>query len=741
MLSALPVLTRRQTLWAMAGIATFGLTGCGGGGHGGSGGGSSSASVAVQLPSGFTIASTDLVAGTAYGTGAVTNGTFKAKVSSKGPTFAYLQQKSTGAYVMVGLVGSGRPGLSALSSAALSVALALGITALPSKGLTQAMALLETDPNVQTLSATIATTMASDPLCLTNGNAVVAAAIKTAVDAVGGGAAPADAQPISRTDPSTLVLVQPTGDQGGAEVLQGDDQATIVPTNTKRRPISAYTYLVGHVDSNGTTTAVSPATRIDEQDIPATSSLLGSVASLGVKGAFGPVSGKAVALSVSSGDTKTLYETVALMATGDNAAVDPAFFSDAKYATEVAGWRTQLETLNLSAFVGGILFDLFNSVLAGAATAASVTQVQAAITAIGIAEASAANGILSAARLGKYGDAAQYILTQLTSNDLQATTRSKFRQAILELLGETEAAAAEGAAGAQGIAVTGLAAVALAALAAAGTLAAVTDVAASYFDTLFSPKGEIWTATAIKPSVVVSPKTAKIHSGSSLTIIAATPGISETNFRFHWTLSTGGNGNIGDPSGTGGAGHNITTTGNSINLLTAPSDGDGTIYTITVTAIDLKTGDSLGSADSTVTTSNDVQGNGTYFTQNFSNTYTSGGITYEAGRIVGFVKYPPSDPLPPHNIYAIFGYGPQADVLPTATPDPDHEGDYAYSSATPASGDLYYDASGNLISMPLTAVVAHFDWQSNDPMNSLAKATQLMQGLSAWTWTVVANEV
>ncbi len=599
----------------MAGIATFALTGCGGGGHGGGGGSTDTANVAVSLPSGFPIATTDLVAGTSYGTGAVSGGAFKAKVSASGPTFAYLQQKSTGAYVMFGLVGHGRPGLSALSSAALAVALALGITALPTKGLTSAMALLETDQNVETLANAIAATMAGDPLCLTNGNTTIIAAIKTAVDAVAAEASPSAVQANPKTTQSTLVLVQPTSDQGGAEVLLGDDQASLVPTNTKRRPISAYTYLTGHVDANGTTTTVSPATRIDEQDLTATSSLLGSITSLGVKGAFGPVSGKPFELSVTSGDTKTLYETVVLMATGDNSAVDPAFFSDAKYANEVAGWRTQLQTLNLSAFVGGILFDLFNSVLAGAATAASATQVAAAITALEAAEASAANGILSAARLGQYGDAAQFLLTRLTANDLLATTRYKYRQAILEIIGESEAAAAVGAEGAAGIAVTGLAAVALAALTAAGTLAGIADVAASYFDTLSSPKGEIWTATAIKPSVVISPVTGTVSPGGSLTLTAATPGVSETNFKFRWTLSTGGNGNIGDPAGAVKPGYDVTTAGNAINLLTASSDAGGTIYTVTVAAIDLKDGNTLGTAKATLAIGNlDSTESGAFFT-------------------------------------------------------------------------------------------------------------------------------
>ena len=739
------LLTRRQTLQSLAysavlGGPLLGLVGCGGGGRHGGGASTDSASVAVQVPSGFPIAATDLQAGTAYGTGTVANGAFKAKVSDKGPTFAYLQQKSTGAYLMFGLVGHGRPGLSSLSSAALAVALALGITALPAKGLTQAMALLEADANVQALAATISTTLASDPLALTNGNTTISAAIKTAVDAIGGGAAPALARSVSRADPAPLVLVQPSGDQGGAEVVQADDADYVVPTNTKRRPIAAYTYLVGHVAADGTKTDVSPATRIDQQDIEPTNSLVGSVASLGAKAAFGPVSGSRVSLPVSANDTKTLFETVVLMATGDNAAADPAFFSDAKYAGETADWRTKLGDLNVHALLGGILFDLFQSVLGGVATAVSATQAQVALATIEAAEAAAAESVVAAARAGKLGDAAHFLLTRIAPNDLLLTTRYKYRQAILELLGEGETAAATAAEGAQGIALAGIASFALAALAAAGTLVGVADVAASYFDTLFSPKGEIWTAAAIVPSVAISPASAKIDAGTSLTLSAATPGVSETNYKFHWTLSAGGNGNIGDPSGTGGAGHDVTTTGNLINLLTAKSDVDGAVYAITVAAIDLKTGETLGKASAKVTISKEIEGNGRFSILDFPKTVTYNGQTYKTGVLVAIVQYPASVPPPANDVYGVTGTGPYAG--PPAGPR--GEGGTFYNTTSYGEGDQFSDGD-NYRQIPLTTLIAQLEYSNYDdgsgsnPM-SRDRFYAALNEFAPWTWTVTPND-
>ncbi|MER3495883.1 MAG: hypothetical protein C4320_03185, partial [Armatimonadota bacterium] len=59
-----------------------------------------------------------------------------------------------------------------------------------------------------------------------------------------------------------IVLVQPSEQQGGASVEQGKGSTEIVPTNYKRRPCAAYTYLVGHTPGAGASSS-EPAQKID----------------------------------------------------------------------------------------------------------------------------------------------------------------------------------------------------------------------------------------------------------------------------------------------------------------------------------------------------------------------------------------------------------------------------------------------------------------------------------------------
>lgn len=597
------VLTRRQTLWAMAGIASLPsfLIGCGGGGHGGGGSSTSSANVAVTLPSGLTIAATDLQAGTAYGTGAVTNGSFKAKVSSKGPTFAYLQQKSTGKFLLFGYAGQGGTGVSAMGSAIVLLGTVLGVGLFPASEARALMSLIESAPATATLANVIEARVAADPYALTDGDAQIQAAVQTALASLGGtGSQAVHAKGVTRADPTPILSITPQ-DQSGSNVIQKEQSDAIIPVNEIRRPAAVYTYQTGTIDSSGTTTTFPNAVAFaGPQDLDPTTSITGSLATLGVRPAFAPVEGSSTTLKVYNDDVvKTLYETVILMASGKtDLDPDPSFFSDAKYASFVADWKTKRQELNTHAVFGAILFDLFSSVVGGLSTWVSYSVVAAAVADLEAASADAAQMVVRAAT----GDVPGATLRWFAgATDANAIASAPWKQSIAEILVKAEGFGETAVSAELLTAIGGLAAYIGACLLAAGTILGLGDVATSYKDVLTSDKADLWSETLLKPSVLISPVTGTVQAGGSLTLTAATPGTSETNYKFHWTLSAGGNGNLGDPTGAVKPGNNITTTGNSVNLATAASDTEGAIYTVTVEAIDLKTGASLGTATSTIT--------------------------------------------------------------------------------------------------------------------------------------------
>lgn len=601
--SPLPVLTRRQTLWAMAGIATFGLAGCGGGGHGGTKSVSTSSSATpATLPSGFTLPVAGLKGETAFGSATVAaNGSFAAKVRGNGaPTFAWLRDTASGKFVLFGFAGSGQTGVSAMGSATAILALAFGVGALPPTAAASLVSLIESDAATATLAAAIEARVAADPFALTDGDATIAAAVQTAVASLGG-ASPALAKSVTRADPSPILSIAPQ-DQSGSNVIQKDQADAIIPVNEIRRPASVYTYQTGYVTSDGTTTVFPTAVAFaGPEDLAPTTSLTGSLASLGVRPAFGPVEGSATTLKTYNDTvTKTLYETVILMASGkvDGIDPDPSFFSDPKYASVLSTWQAKRQELNKHAWIGGILLDLFSSVIGGVTTWISASLVTAAIADIEAAGADAEALVVKAAT----GDVLTATLGCLKGiGSTNALTSKYYKQAIADTLVKAEGFSEAAVTGEMLTAIGGLAALALGTLAAAGTLLGLADLGFTYKDMLTSDKGDLWSETLLKPSVVISPTTGTVSAGGNLTLTAATPGTSETNYKFHWTLDSGSNGNLGDPTGAVSPGRNITTAGNSVNLATAPSDVVDTVYTIKVEALDLKTGASLGSATAKIT--------------------------------------------------------------------------------------------------------------------------------------------
>ena len=626
-----PLLTRRQTLQSLAfsavfGGSLFGLIGCGGGGHGGGGTKTVTSSTAVELPTGLALPTTELVAGTAYGTSSLSGNGFNAKISSNGPTFAYVQHRPSGKFVLFGLVGKGRPGVTPLASAALMVALATGLVGLPTKNLVEGLALLEADAGIGSLADTIASTMASDPYCLTNNNAAVAASLKAAVQGLGGSRA--TPRLASRADDAPLLQVSPSDQQGGARVDHGDENA-VVPTNLKRRPIAAYTYLVGHEPGDGVGSSAA-ATSVDVQELEATTGLVGSLVTLGGEAAFAEKAGKPVTLAISGSDDKTFYETVVLMASGSQD--EPAFFSSPRYAAEVAGWRTKRGEMNVHAWVGGILLDLFKTIAGGAVAVVSAGRALDIVAQMDAIVAGAEESVLALAKAGRFGEVTASVLSRMTSSEILGVGT---RRVVLQVLGVGAEAAEAAAAGVQGLALQGIAALALSALAATGGLVVGTDAAVTYFDVLLSPQAALWTETVLKPSVKIAPHTGEVRQNASIGLSATLVGLPGMSATYTWTLTGSSFGTLTGAGGDGGSGKTITTTGTSVTFATTPSDPEGQVATITVEAKDKATGKSLGSdaAKIKVVANAPVTESGTFSVQNFS-----GPDNHQSTAIVSFAE-------------------------------------------------------------------------------------------------------
>ena len=722
----------------MAGVATLGLAGCGGGGgHHGGGSSTVGAKVAVQIPAGITIPVADLQGATAYGTAAVVNGSFTAKVSSGGPTFAYVRQRSTGKPVLFGFAGGGGSGVGPLGSATAILALAFGVGGLQPTAARTLIALIEASPVTTTLAGVIEARVVADPFALSDGDAQVQTAVQAAVASFTRRSSPlSPSRAATRADVEPLVLVQPQ-DQGGCSVEQGTAAATIVPTNKLRRPAAAYTYLTGYTDDGGATTLPTVQAFGSEDELAPTIGFLSSLATLGVRPANAPVSGTPLHLTVHSGTnvTRTTYETVILMASESQTA-EPAFFTDPKYAGVVDSWRAKRKALNAHAWIGTILRDTFASVVGGASawiSAAKAVELVARVEAVGAAAAQAVIDVES----GKFLKGTYTWLSQaVAEGDIATATRKAIADIVLEAEGAGEAAV-----GAELLTAIGaVAAVVIGTLAAAGTLIGVADLGLGWSDLATSDLADVWTVGLLKPNVAVSPSSAKIQAGSSLTLTAATPGVSETLYKYRWTLSSGGNGNIGDPDGAGGAGRDITTAGNSINLLTSSSDVDGAVYAISVTALELKTGAALGTAKATVTISKDIEGNGRSSILDFPKTTTYNGQTFTSGVLVAIVQYPASNPPPANNIYGVFGTGPSG--LPPAVPAAG-EG-YMISTASYGEGDQFSDGSQNR-QIPLTTVIDQLSYSNYKDGSGIYPESYdhiypQLNLFAAWTWTATPND-
>jgi hypothetical protein len=577
---------RRQFLAMTLGIGTMALgAGCGGGSNGG-GGALVSRAVPVALPDGFSLPLAELVVGTVWKSEALGAGaSFSASVpAGDAPGLALLRHTPSGTAVLIGFVYEGTRGVTPLGSAVALLYYALGVCALPARRQREVLALIATHVATASLGETIARRVAASPFALSAGDAEIGAALRAARSAITGGGSRAVKLPTRQAagDLAPVLSISP-GEQSGARVDQGDDGQSVRIVNTKRRPLTVRVYRVAEDTGAGKVALPVPVEIGGPVDVPAVSGIASAIvdlATLQTPSAFwAPVSSAPIPLTLTTDSTRTYYESIVLMASGSNSS-EPGFFTEGRYAGEVAKWRLDRGVLNSHAWVGGILADIVASIVGGVALALSTVAIDGILARFAAIEAAAEAQFLKDVNQGYFGSA---IVTALKIAQKNSFVAENFRAELYEMVQTGEARIGAGVARAESAAMfEGACAVLLQVLAAAGLVALLADIGSTYGEIVASSKGERWEASLFKPTLVLSPRTQTIARGARVAFTATIPGAAPgQRFVFAWTKTGGANAFLSGPE-PGQTGDTLETATGNVDLVTSPST-QGTI-TIAVVA-------------------------------------------------------------------------------------------------------------------------------------------------------------
>jgi hypothetical protein len=273
--------------------------------------------------------------------------TFSAGVSPNAPTLA-LVTDANGNGIMAGFLDPTIPGSQPITPRSTGVVLtwfAIGGPFLPATVKSQILALLNADPAMDTLGGVVAQRIASSPLAIVNGDAQVASALNTALDALIAGAARTVSGAAHLEDPPTLT-VTPVTDQSGVSVRPDPTIVGVKISNSYRRPVKAYVYET-QTQTAGTTTDISPA-RLVAGPIslgePTTFTTITELKSFLLE----PVPFKAftidpIPLALDGASDQTTFEVVILGPSSKG--VVPSFFSATRYANQVPVWNGAIDAM------------------------------------------------------------------------------------------------------------------------------------------------------------------------------------------------------------------------------------------------------------------------------------------------------------------------------------------------------------------------------------------------------------
>ena len=603
-------------------------------------------------------------------------------------------------------------------TAAALLFLSLGYSSLPAATQKEALVALEASPVVASLADAISARILVNPYAVLEGDATIAAALKSAFDALSKGGRAVSVIAKTRAELPPIASITP-GDQSEARILQTDDSRGLIPTNLGRRPAVALTYRTGFQSDAGRTD-LPAAARIDgPQELPAVTSWIGSLFTLGSAPAGAPVQGSPVALSMEPGASKTYFETVVLMASGKtDAEGEPSFFSQPRYAQEVAEWRATRERLNRHAWISGIFFDLVKSALGGAAVAFEFAAVNAKIALFEEIEAAAESKVLAEAAKGAFGRATQLAMERLVGSSLLSSRSQLFALGLIE---KAESAAALALRPFQLASLIGMAELVLGILAAAGTLLALGDLLTTYSDVVTSEKGSLWSVTLLKPTVALSPPAVTIAAGASQVLSVSAVAVQDGNVDVTYKWKTDNpltNLSERDFVGSPNVGREITTKTKFVTLATTPS----TTGKVTVTVEGFVGGTSFGTATSVVTLSatpqySTVPGN----RRDIARAQEDRGETF--GRYAVVVEFTP----PPGEIrsYTVIGKG-------AAGGDQFPSGKFSQTYLSPDSELALFNRDNTPLKLPNTLLV----WYSPTVADLGVTQRYWANVAVGWTWEV-----
>lgn len=565
----------------------------------------------VVLPVGSPLELTSLVLESALADSPLrTDGSFQAQVPSgaSGSTLVWLRNE-TGVLLM-GFIDEINNTIDTHSSAVALLYLTLGGYMANTASKPVLLNALRANPIVSTLAQVFATRFAANPTALPDGDPTLAAAIQTAHAAILTelGAPSRSAHALTRArqaEPAPDLLLAPTTTQSKFRIDQGSAAQTILATNEARRYTQVMTYEVDREDQNGQRANPARAKLVSSVWVPSTPAL--GLLSTGTgffsqNTAFTPVISDPIALAMNAGDAKTFFETIVL---GSSSLVsDPPVYGEARYAEEVGTWREIRAELNLTSWVGDVLFGLLLELWGLRDVTPNNEAIKAAAKDFRVNYYSIYTELFAYAEAGNYAGATRVCL-QLMATNLE------FVEHLLALVIAISPSLRNLLTSSASILKTGsklLIRSLLAAINVAGLVLGAGDLGAVLADLASSEPTERWQETLInrKTSVKLAPTSSTIAPGDSLSLAATLSGSYQGRLRYVWSLSGGvGLESIGD--GNGNVGNQFESEQGTVLLVTTPSS-KGTV-TIGVQAVSISpSGErtTLGTASSTVNINDDV---------------------------------------------------------------------------------------------------------------------------------------
>ncbi len=582
-------LSRREILGHGLRISAIGavfLTGCGGILSGGGGSGSfSMVSGNVIVPPG--LSETDLLIVGLGKTGQVTSGAFRVAIDTGAPSWVLALHGPSGKVVGMGIFDPSNhaPKMDATSDAEALLFMALDGSALPKDGRKALLDIIRNSPATADLATVIQGLLASDPYALETASSTLQNAVATAAATISSQNHSAQSFthfPLSSDTQNltTLMLIEPSNEVDGLTVVQDSAVLGFDVQNARRRNGLMYTYLVAHVDANGTRTDITPQQIGSPLEIPSTKSLLN------LSSGWHPVTTPAVPLKIQGQDKKSIYESVALnVVFGAN---DPAVYSLSKYAGVVDQWKQDVRSLHANmvlSYVAGIIFDAIGI---GGLTF-GIAELTATIARLTPVSSNLVSLLIGAQDGYALIPLTKTVIQKFLSDSLLSPDGIKAFQPLLEKAeGQLARDLAAGQASSS-VYVAMRAAVRI--FLAVGLIGLGADLIAVAKDTSTGQRADLFTLTLFDPKVNLSPANGTYTAGFDKSIEALAPGVPQSHLSYHWKLTGSNLANLSDGTTVG---TDFTSTVKTVNLATTPSTQGN--LTITVTVTDTSTSTVLGTA-------------------------------------------------------------------------------------------------------------------------------------------------